>query len=153
MSDLVGNPEDRFSRVAAQLCQSWSCDQIWPRHGVDSLHRLAYYGKTFKHQYIQSQVAYCFEQIGPELWLLWHHIRFNREKIFLSETTGPTALIFGMCQWLMVLYLRWPLCICCLLVPFHIVSGRSDWNSGCHGNIYVSMNIIQQSSSLKPQGP
>ena len=23
MSDLVGNPEDRFSRVAAQICLTW----------------------------------------------------------------------------------------------------------------------------------
>ena len=27
-------------------------------------------------------------------------------KIFFSETTGPTALIFGMWQWLMVLYIN-----------------------------------------------
>ena len=34
--------------------------------------------------------------------LLWEKIK----KIFFSETTGPTALIFGMCQWLMVLYIN-----------------------------------------------
>ena len=28
------------------------------------------------------------------------------EKIFFSETTRPTALIFGMSQWLMVLYIN-----------------------------------------------
>ena len=28
------------------------------------------------------------------------------KKIFFSETTGPTALIFGMWQWLMVLYIN-----------------------------------------------
>ena len=28
------------------------------------------------------------------------------KKIFFSETTRPTALIFGMYQWLMVLYIN-----------------------------------------------
>ena len=28
------------------------------------------------------------------------------KKIFFSETTRPTALIFGMLQWLMVLYIN-----------------------------------------------
>ena len=32
--------------------------------------------------------------------LLWE------KKIFFSETTGHTALIFGMWQWLMVLYIN-----------------------------------------------
>ena len=35
--------------------------------------------------------------------LLWEK---NLKKIFFSETTGPTALIFGMWQWLMVLYIN-----------------------------------------------
>ena len=30
----------------------------------------------------------------------------KKSKIFFSETTGPTALIFGMWQWLMVLYIN-----------------------------------------------
>ena len=30
----------------------------------------------------------------------------KNSKIFFSETTGPTALIFGMWQWLMVLYIN-----------------------------------------------
>ena len=34
--------------------------------------------------------------------LLWE----KNLKIFFSETTGPTALIFGMWQWLMVLYIN-----------------------------------------------
>ena len=34
--------------------------------------------------------------------LLWE----KNSKIFFSETTGPTALIFGMWQWLMVLYIN-----------------------------------------------
>ena len=34
--------------------------------------------------------------------LLWE----KNSKIFSSETTGPTALIFGMWQWLMVLYIN-----------------------------------------------
>ena len=34
--------------------------------------------------------------------LLWE----KNKKIFFSETTGPTALIFGMLQWLMVLYIN-----------------------------------------------
>ena len=35
--------------------------------------------------------------------LLWE----KKSKIFFSETTGPTALIFGMWQWLMVLYINY----------------------------------------------
>ena len=35
--------------------------------------------------------------------LLWEK---KNKKIFFSETTGPTALIFGMWQWLMVLYIN-----------------------------------------------
>ena len=35
--------------------------------------------------------------------LLWE----KNSKIFFSETTGPTALIFGMWQWLMVLYINY----------------------------------------------
>ena len=34
--------------------------------------------------------------------LLWEELK----KIFFSETTRPTALIFGMLQWLMVLYIN-----------------------------------------------
>ena len=34
--------------------------------------------------------------------LLWE----KNKKIFFSETTRPTALIFGMWQWLMVLYIN-----------------------------------------------
>ena len=34
--------------------------------------------------------------------LLWE----KNSKIFFSETTGPTALIFCMWQWLMVLYIN-----------------------------------------------
>ena len=30
----------------------------------------------------------------------------KNKKIFFSETTRPTALIFGMWQWLMVLYIN-----------------------------------------------
>ena len=30
----------------------------------------------------------------------------NKKKIFLSESTRPTALIFGMLQWLMVFYIN-----------------------------------------------
>ena len=34
-----------------------------------------------------------------------HRLTMGKKlKIFFSETTGPTALIFGMWQWLMVLY-------------------------------------------------
>ena len=35
--------------------------------------------------------------------LLWE----KNSKIFFSETTGPTALIFCMWQWLMVLYINY----------------------------------------------
>ena len=36
-----------------------------------------------------------------------HRLTIGKTKIiFFSETTGPTALIFGMWQWLMVLYIN-----------------------------------------------
>ena len=35
-----------------------------------------------------------------------HRLTMGKKKIFFSETTGPTALIFGMWQWLMVLYIN-----------------------------------------------
>ena len=38
----------------------------------------------------------------PSIDLLWE----KNSKIFFSETTGPTALIFCMWQWLMVLYIN-----------------------------------------------
>ena len=60
-----------------------------------------------------------FVQIELELWLLWQHIRFNgkkkkkkkkkkrrkKKKILFSKTTRPTASIFSMWQWLMVIYI------------------------------------------------
>ena len=117
-----------------------------------------------------------------------------KKKIF-SETKciRPTVLIFGMWQWLMVLYI-----ICAnhapgakfghasgvdslhrltigkysninisktsgrILVKLHtqhhlaigkialLFFGRSDLNSGCHGNIYI---LMWEKKSLKPQGP
>ena len=39
---------------------------------------------------------------GVDSLLLWE----KNKKIFFSETTGHTALIFGMWQWLMVLYIN-----------------------------------------------
>ena len=35
-----------------------------------------------------------------------HRLTMGKKKIFFSETTRPTALIFGMWQWLMVLYIN-----------------------------------------------
>ena len=35
-----------------------------------------------------------------------HRLTMGKKKIFFSETTGPTALIFCMWQWLMVLYIN-----------------------------------------------
>ena len=36
-----------------------------------------------------------------------HRLTMGKKiKIFFSETTGPTAWIFGMWQWLMVLYIN-----------------------------------------------
>ena len=36
-----------------------------------------------------------------------HRLTMGKKlKIFFSETTGPTASIFGMWQWLMVLYIN-----------------------------------------------
>ena len=85
--------------------------------------------KTFKIQYLQSQYA-DFDQItltsslGSRLGciLFWGRSDWNsgchgniyilmREKIFkkkiFSETTRPTALIFGIWQWLMVLCINY----------------------------------------------
>ena len=56
--------------------------------GVDSLHRLTI-GKTLRGLVVSID-------------LLWE----KNSKIFFSETTGHTALIFCMWQWLMVLYIN-----------------------------------------------
>ena len=97
--------------------------------GVDSLHRLTM-GKKLKNLLLFNHRAHSFDTLyvamanGPlhklchscpwgQIWprprglivsidLLWE----KNSKIFFSETTGPTALIFGMWQWLMVLYIN-----------------------------------------------
>ena len=56
-----------------------------------------------QHHWAVGQPAYCFGQMGLELWLPRQHIDFNA---FFSETTRPTALVFGMWQWLVVPYIN-----------------------------------------------
>ena len=97
--------------------------------GVDSLHRLTM-GKTklkifFSETTGPTALIFCMWQ-----WLMVLYIncanhapgvKFGHapgvdslhrptigktKKIFFSETTRPTALIFGMLQWLMVLYIN-----------------------------------------------
>ena len=43
---------------------------------------------------------------APEVDSLHRLTMGKNSKIFFSETTGPTALIFCMWQWLMVLYIN-----------------------------------------------
>ena len=66
-------------------------------------------GKGFVSFFFFFFFFFFFLQIGLELWLPWQHKCLNGEtirKIFFSETTRPTALIFGMWKWLRVLYMK-----------------------------------------------
>ena len=63
--------------------------------------------------------------------LLWE----KNSKIFFSETTGPTALIFGMWQWLMVLYIN-----CASHAP-GVKFGHAPGGGGGGGSI-VSIDLL-----------
>ena len=96
--------------------------------GVDSLHRLTMGKKSkifFSETTGPTALIFCMWQ-----WLMVIYINCanhvpgvkfghapgvdslhrltmgKKSKIFFSETTGPTALIFCMWQWLMVLYIN-----------------------------------------------
>ena len=73
--------------------------------------------------------------------LLWE----KNSKIFFSETTGPTALIFGMWQWLMVLYIN-----CASHAP-GVKFGHAPGVDSLH--IDLQLEKLKKSSSLKPLGP
>ena len=68
----------------------------------------------------------------------------KNSKIFFSETTGPTALIFGMWQWLMVLYIN-----CASHAP-GVIFGHAP---GSIVSIDLQLEKLKKSSSLKPLGP
>ena len=122
-----------------QLCHSCPWVKFGHAPGVNSLHRLT----MGKHSNINiskaswqiliklhpqrhwavEKVAYCFfGQIGLEPWQHTYFNRKKKKKIFFSETTGPTTLIFGMWQWLMVLYINYVLGFKAPYVCFHIFS-------------------------------
>ena len=67
------------------------------------------------------------------------------KKIFFSETTRPTALIFDMWQWLMVLYIN-----CAIHAP-GVKFGHAPGVDSLHRLTMGKKN--KKSSSLKPQGP
>ena len=67
------------------------------------------------------------------------------KKIFFSETTGHTALIFCMWQWLMVLYIN-----CAIHAP-GVKFGHAPGVDSLHRLTMGKKN--KKSSSLKPQGP
>ena len=90
--------------------------------GVDSLHRLPI-GKHSniniskasrliliklytQHHWAIGGLHIVWGQIRVELWFPWQHIGLNGKKIFFSDTTRPTALIFSMWQWLMDLHMN-----------------------------------------------
>ena len=67
------------------------------------------------------------------------------KKMFFSETTRPTALIFGIKQWLMVLYIN-----CANHVPGVKFGHATGVDSLHRPTIGKTKN---KSSSLKPLGP
>ena len=96
--------------------------------GVDSFHRLTI-GKTKKIFFSETTrptaLIFCMWQWLMVLYIncashapgvkfghapgveSLHRLTMGKtKKIFFSETTGPTALIFCMWQWLMVLYIN-----------------------------------------------
>ena len=62
-----------------------------------------------QHYWAVGKVEYCFGQVGLELWLPRQHVCFNGKNIkkIFSETTRFKALIFGVWQWLIVLYIKY----------------------------------------------
>ena len=66
-------------------------------------------------QHIQKKKKKKKKTLGKITYCLWANrtgtlvatatYTKTKTKIFFSETTGPTALIFGMWQWLMVFYI------------------------------------------------
>ena len=76
----------------------------------------------------------------------FHRLTIGKtKKIFFSETTRPTALIFCMWQWLMVLYIN-----CAIHAPGVKFGQALEVDSL---NRLTMGKKIQKSSSLKPQGP
>ena len=73
--------------------------------------------------------------------LLWE----KKSKIFFSETTGPSALIFCMWQWLMVLYIN-----CANHVP-GVKFGHSPGVDSLHRNrsrrLIVSIDLLWEKNS------
>ena len=73
-----------------------------------------------------------------------HRLTMGKKiKIFFSETTGPTALIFGMWQWLMVLYIN---------CASHAPGVKFGHAPGVY-SIDLQLEKLKKSSSLKPLGP
>ena len=72
--------------------------------------------------------------------LLWE----KNSKIFFSETTGPTALIFCMWQWLMVFYIN-----CASHAP-GVKFGHAPGVDSLHR--LTMGKTKKKTSSLKPKG-
>ena len=82
---------------------------------------------------------------APEVDSLKRLAMGKNSKIVFSETTGHTALIFGMWQWLMVLYIN-----CASHAP-GVKFGHAPGVDSLHRLIMGKTNKIK-SSSLKPKG-
>ena len=68
----------------------------------------------------------------------------KKSKIFFSETTGPTALIFCMWQWLMVLFIN---------CASHALGSNLATPRGSIVSIDLQLEKLKKSCSLKPLGP
>ena len=100
-----------------------------------------------QHHWTAGRVAYC-------LWLgrtgilvsMATYVLMDKNKqtkFLVSETTGPTALIFGMWQWLMVLYIN-----CASYAP-RVKFGLALEVDSLHK---LQWEKLKKSSSLIPQG-
>ena len=101
-----------FGSPHYKLCQSCPWGQVWPRLGgliIIGKHSNIGISKASwrilikfhtQHYLAVRKVAYCFgaDRTGTLVAM--------EKQILFSEITGPTALIFGMWQWLMVFYLN-----------------------------------------------
>ena len=134
--------------------------------GVDSLHRPSI-GKKLKKIFFSETTKPTALIFGMKQWLMvlylncaihapgvkfvhapgvdsLHRLTMGKKsKIFFSETTGPTALIFCMWQWLMVLYIN---------CANHVPGVKFGHARGSIVSIDLQLEKLKKSSSLKPLG-
>ena len=68
MSDLVGNPEDRFSCVAAHIVLN-TPDSLYPRHLCRRVYSFRFSVRLFVHSFVSSFLRSLFRNVRRIFWL------------------------------------------------------------------------------------